>query len=436
MTRGATDAGYVIGSRLGHGATASVHQARRVHDDHPVVVKRAHATARAAAELDHEAQVLELLGRSGAVNIICLVERLVEPHRPSAAPSLVLAPVGTPLASLATTGPRLLDPVAITTLLLDIAVALASVHASGITHNDVSLSNIVFTDVGRAILIDFAEAGRPGTAIGPSTGTVPFVAPERLRNEGSGYPADVCALGLLGFRLWLGEVPSTRAATELIDRGCPPAVAALLVRATEHHPADRPTAATLATELRRAGIARHRPPPPAARHGGQPPTAPITREFGLRPPRPHAASHATRTRRHARRTGLAAAVMLILTLGIGGAAACRRDGGETVSAISAADPVDVVWDGAHAEAIVASASGTTRYQLGQPGDHLVVGDWDGDGNATPAVFRPSTGELFLFNAWATPDRPPPTATAHQTGVRGGRPMVRRNSNHDVVEIRP
>lgn len=41
-----------------------------------------------------------------------------------------------------------------------------------------------------------------------------------------------------------------------------------------------------------------------------------------------------------------------------------------------------------------------RFAVGEPGDDVVVGDWDCDGAATPAVVRPSTGELFVFATWA------------------------------------
>lgn len=44
--------------------------------------------------------------------------------------------------------------------------------------------------------------------------------------------------------------------------------------------------------------------------------------------------------------------------------------------------------------------GERRYRVGQPGDLVVVGDWDGDGEPTPAVLRPGTGEVFVFTAWA------------------------------------
>jgi hypothetical protein len=42
-----------------------------------------------------------------------------------------------------------------------------------------------------------------------------------------------------------------------------------------------------------------------------------------------------------------------------------------------------------------------RWQLGQQGDRVVLGDWDCDGAATPAVLRPSSGDVFVFTAWVT-----------------------------------
>jgi hypothetical protein len=41
-----------------------------------------------------------------------------------------------------------------------------------------------------------------------------------------------------------------------------------------------------------------------------------------------------------------------------------------------------------------------RYLVGQQGDHLLVGDWSCDGSPTPAAFRPSTREVFVFDRWA------------------------------------
>jgi hypothetical protein len=88
----------------------------------------------------------------------------------------------------------------------------------------------------------------------------------------------------------------------------------------------------------------------------------------------------------------------------------------------------VEWDPAAAVATVTTDAGPTRYRLGRPGDSLLVGDWDGDGSLTPALYRPATGEVFTFDAWA----------AGRAAVRrapvAGRATVVRSDGRDRVEI--
>ena len=48
--------------------------------------------------------------------------------------------------------------------------------------------------------------------------------------------------------------------------------------------------------------------------------------------------------------------------------------------------------------------GGHRYVVGAPGDFVQTGDWDCDGRATPAIVRPSTGHVVLFDAWPAPDQ--------------------------------
>lgn len=43
-----------------------------------------------------------------------------------------------------------------------------------------------------------------------------------------------------------------------------------------------------------------------------------------------------------------------------------------------------------------------RWRIGEEGDVVHLGDWDCDGVSTPAVLRPDTGELFVFDRWASP----------------------------------
>ncbi|MGH9213896.1 MAG: hypothetical protein ACRD2C_24975 [Acidimicrobiales bacterium] len=60
-----------------------------------------------------------------------------------------------------------------------------------------------------------------------------------------------------------------------------------------------------------------------------------------------------------------------------------------------------------------------RWAIGAPGDLVAVGDWDCDGRATPAVYRPASGDVFVFADWAGADQPLTVeATAQVLGGRG------------------
>lgn len=48
--------------------------------------------------------------------------------------------------------------------------------------------------------------------------------------------------------------------------------------------------------------------------------------------------------------------------------------------------------------------GGLLYGVGAPGDFVETGDWDCDGEPTPAIVRPSTGNVVLFDAWPAPHR--------------------------------
>ncbi|PZS20957.1 MAG: hypothetical protein DLM54_05145 [Acidimicrobiales bacterium] len=76
-----------------------------------------------------------------------------------------------------------------------------------------------------------------------------------------------------------------------------------------------------------------------------------------------------------------------------------------------------------------------RFALGQPGDDPLLGDWDCSGRATPALYRPSTGEVFYFGGWAPTGKPLPSERVALTGVRFGRPVLeRRPAGCDLVTV--
>lgn len=57
------------------------------------------------------------------------------------------------------------------------------------------------------------------------------------------------------------------------------------------------------------------------------------------------------------------------------------------------------------------SAGPARWTLGELGDVVAVGDWDCDGQATPALLRPASGDVFVFPGWAG-ESEPVTVGAH------------------------
>ena len=65
-------------------------------------------------------------------------------------------------------------------------------------------------------------------------------------------------------------------------------------------------------------------------------------------------------------------------------------------------PADLIPAGPGDPATVVEHAGR-RYGIGAAGDLVHIADWDCTGEATPAVLRPTTGELAVFSSWPEPD---------------------------------
>lgn len=135
-----------------------------------------------------------------------------------------------------------------------------------------------------------------------------------------------------------------------------------------------------------------------------------------------------------RRIVVGAALATATCLAVAGAAMVWTQGdgaaGDAPGAETAARPADcpatvppaadVDGDGC-AEALVVDGStvdaGVARWTLGEPGDVVAVGDWDCDGEASAALLRPTTGDVFLFSAWAPADEPVTVGVSQR--VEGG-----------------
>src|SRR6185312_10275298 len=95
-------------------------------------------------------------------------------------------------------------------LCAEVASALATAHARGVVHRDVTPANVMLTGSG-AKVVDFGISAligqRDAAPDGSLLGTPAYLAPERLTGGQVSPAADVYALGLLLYRSLTGRLP-------------------------------------------------------------------------------------------------------------------------------------------------------------------------------------------------------------------------------------
>jgi serine/threonine protein kinase len=160
-----------------------------------------------------------------------------------------------------------------------VATALAAIHGAGIVHRDLKPANVLLSATGPRV-IDFGIARALDSTGGPTlTGTVvgtpAYLAPELLRGEPVTPASDVFSWGAVMAFAGTGRPPfDGRTLPEILHRVAydPPALDgldtglhALVERALDKQPANRPTTQDLLTEL----VGHH--------HAGMPTLAEATR---------------------------------------------------------------------------------------------------------------------------------------------------------------
>ena len=252
---------YEVGPVIGRGVGSSV---SRAHDtllgrDAAVKTFRVETDARARRELG----LLAMMDHPGLVPVYD-----VEEHAGRAFVVMALLDGGSLADRLGEHGA---EPggVALTEALRTagtVAGALDHIHRAGVLHRDVTPANVLYDGDGRAHLSDFgvafvADAPRI-TDTGLTVGAAPYLAPEQVRGEPAGAPADVYALGLVliealtGRRAFPGD-PLSSAQARLdreptVPTGLPRSVADLVAAMTRDDPAARPDAAAVSIGLRQA----------------------------------------------------------------------------------------------------------------------------------------------------------------------------------------
>ena len=296
--------GYRLIEEIGRGAASRVFIAEDLElASRKVVVKvgRSRQEAAALGALQHPHIVPVLAARTddatdfsvlcmpwlGRATLDAVIDRLFEKGAPRAAGDLsraVQATVG--FESIAAGRTQGTFGSAVAGLGRDLAAALAHAHARGIVHSDVKPSNVLLTEDGTPMLLDFNLARREGDEhLFNRGGTLPYMPPEQLARwqeaDSASPEADVFSLGVTLYELLTGMLPFgtlepgdlAAAARQLAERhthgpGPLPAgrlqgnrrLGELIDDCLAADPADRPSAERLSKELaatlRPAAVAR------------------------------------------------------------------------------------------------------------------------------------------------------------------------------------
>ncbi|GAB7106790.1 hypothetical protein JCM4814A_51040 [Streptomyces phaeofaciens JCM 4814] len=252
--------GYSLRGRIGQGGMGVVYLARD-QAGHEVAVKTILPSRAAHEEFQkrfaRETRILQTLRDP---RIVAVLAAFPGPDSPCLVTEYVPGPTledrlgeGTPL-----------PPDAVRKLALDLAGALEAAHSRGVVHRDLKPSNVLLGPQGTKV-IDFGIArfvdGERLTETGHVLGTLPYLAPERLRPGGppAWPPTDVWAWALtVGFAARgrgcfavPDEVRPYPAEDDVPDLdGVPHDLVPLLRAALDRDPAKRPTSRDLVNTLR------------------------------------------------------------------------------------------------------------------------------------------------------------------------------------------
>ncbi|HEY2805786.1 MAG TPA: serine/threonine-protein kinase, partial [Gemmatimonadales bacterium] len=208
LVRDALKDEYELEKELGRGGMAVVYKARDKQLDREVAIKvlpfslsfdaefveRFQREARTAGKLEHPNIIpIYRVGKSGRV--IFFVMKYI---RGKSLSGVIENRGALPVAELKR-------------MLTESAGALGYAHKHGIVHRDIKPDNIMFDELGQAIVADFgiakAQSGAKLTGTGMSIGTPHYMSPEQARAQNLDGRSDLYSLGVVAYQCLTGHVP-------------------------------------------------------------------------------------------------------------------------------------------------------------------------------------------------------------------------------------
>ena len=194
--------GYALGERVPTASRSIVFRGRRLSDARRVVLKTSRAERpdpRSIARLESELALLRRVDSEHVIEPLALI-------RAEARPLLISIDGGDAVGTLVG---NVEQPRAVW-IATQIAAALAALHAEGIMHRDVTLSNVVLDADDRARLIDLGSAtplARERATV--VEGTPAYISPEQTgrMNRAVDYRSDHYSLGVCLYELLAGRLP-------------------------------------------------------------------------------------------------------------------------------------------------------------------------------------------------------------------------------------
>lgn len=198
---------FEVVRELGRGAQSVVYLCNDPHLQREVAIKTLHfveADRRLSAHLLAEARMVSKLRHTNIVPIFEAGEQDGDPY-------LVFEYIaGESLAQVLRKGP--LDSIRGATILAPVLDALAEAHGQSIIHRDLKPSNIIIDSKGAPRVMDFGiamrAAGKPNGEAGKNQtlmGTLPYMAPEYVRDRTSDERSDIYAIGLVLIEMLAGQ---------------------------------------------------------------------------------------------------------------------------------------------------------------------------------------------------------------------------------------